>query len=119
MSFEQIPVGATLARRYYAVITDSYSGGEHFESWDDAVIAAGRAYNERLASLNATLGGWGAPEEIIATARRSVYMETRIVMTWNADVDPHRMGGSIDMMVERHDDVTVLRTHASFAPMGR
>jgi hypothetical protein len=42
-------------------------------------------------------------------------METRIVMAWSADADPQGLSGSVDMMAERHPDVTVLRTRASFA----
>jgi hypothetical protein len=116
MSFDSIPVGATLTRRYYAVRTSQYTVGDTFQDWDDAVTAAKAAYAERLADLTDSLGGWGTQEEIEATAKSGVYLETRIVMKWSADADPQSLSGSVDMMAERHPDVTVLRTRASFAP---
>ena len=100
-----IPVGATLTHIYYAVRTNHYTQGDAFLNWDDAVNAAKAAYNERLTSLTDSLGGWGSPDEIVATAKSGVYMETRWIMSWH--------GGSVDFMHERHPDVTVLRTQAS------
>jgi prophage DNA circulation protein len=112
MSFDNIPVGATLTRRYYAVRTNAYTTGTAYDTWDEAVIAAQAAFDKQVTALAAS-ARWDA--DVRGLARKAVYMETRIVMAWSADADPQGLSGSVDMMAERHPDVTVLRTRASFA----
>lgn len=104
-----IPVGSTLTRIYFAVRTSPYTMGDPFDDWDAAVIAAQAAYDKRLTNLAAS-AAWNA--DVHDLTRKAVYLETRWVMAWNRDADG--IGGSTDFMAERHPDVTVLRTRASF-----
>lgn len=99
-----IPVGSTLTRIYFAVRTSPYTMGDPFDDWDAAVIAAQAAYDKRLTNLAAS-AAWNA--DVHELARKAVYLETRWVLS-------HPDGGSTDFMIERHPDVTKLRTAASF-----
>ena len=111
-----VPVGATLTRIYFAVRTASdYGAFRQYDNWDDVVIAAQAKHAEYTASFTASLGG--LREDIKTLADKAVCVETRWVMAWGRDADG--IGGSEDFMHERHADVTVLRTRASFTPTSR
>lgn len=102
MSMRLVPAGATIDRVYYAIPT-YYTIGDEFETWNEAVTEAKRRYAEVLAQLTASMGGYATPEEIERTAKTNVNVDLR----WHIRYPD---GGGMDTMIERHKDVTVLRT---------